>query len=93
VGFVGFNYETQGGVSDGAECNTILPSTSCQNGQTAGTGDLHLSSSSPFHNAGTDGLDLGANVNDVLGVAGCSTPSPSQYTGIYICNGVAVLPQ
>lgn len=93
VKFVGFNYELSGGVSDGAECNVILPSSACQNGQTPGTGDLHLSSSSPFYHAGNDGLDIGANVDDVLGQANCSSPVPSQYTGIYLCNGVAILPQ
>jgi hypothetical protein len=93
VGFVGFNQELNGGTPDGAECNVIIPSAACQNGQTPGTGDLHLSSSSPFYHAGNDGLDIGANVDKVLGQANCVTPTPSAYTGIYICNGVAVLPQ
>lgn len=54
------------------------------------TGDLHLSSGSPGHLAGNDGLDIGANVDQVLGT---SSGTPSQYTGISIANGVAVLPQ
>jgi len=69
------------------------------NGAEVPTGDLHLRYDgscpgsgicSPFHAAGNDGLDLGANVDLVLG-SESGTPSP--YTGISISGGVAVLPQ
>ena len=43
-------------------------------------GDYHLSASSPYKNAGTDGLDLGANIDAIAdistGVAGTSSLAP-----------------
>lgn len=57
------------------------------------TGDLHLQVSSPGHLGANDGLDIGANVDLVLGKSDGSAPSP--YTGITInpATGVAALPQ
>src|SRR5262249_36731498 len=41
------------------------------------TGDYRLIATSPWHGAGTDGLDLGAIVSDVAE----PTPAPSSSTG------------
>jgi len=62
------------------------------------TPDLHLNTTSLGYQAGSDSLDIGANVTLVLGCQGgtdpgCSTQTTSQYTGITIQSGVAVLPQ
>jgi hypothetical protein len=54
----------------------------CQPGEESWTGDLHLTSGSLGHLAGSDGHDIGANIDLV-----------NQYTGIVITNGIAVLPQ
>lgn len=95
IGFVGYNFELIGGTSDGAECSIF--STTCSNGQTPGTGDLHIATTSPLYGAANDGTNPGANVDKVLGCDGlgssCAAGTPSQYTGIYLSNGVAVLPQ
>jgi hypothetical protein len=60
------------------------------------TGDLHLQTSSLGFAAGDDGKDIGANVDLVLGCIGrngCTAGTPSQYTGITISGGVAIIPQ
>jgi hypothetical protein len=59
-------------------------------GSEIATGDLHLKTSSPFHNGANDGTDIGANVNLVLGASNGS--APSIYTGCTISAGMAVCP-
>jgi hypothetical protein len=72
----------------GAECSTLV--SGCVGSTPAATGDLHLSSSSPGHNAANDGTDIGANMDLVIGT---SSGTPSPYTGISINSGILVLPQ
>jgi hypothetical protein len=93
VGFVNFNQEVVGGTPNGAECSIFAQA--CQNGQTPGTGDLHIAPTSPFYLSANDGTNAGANVDLVLGTSTGGAAGKSQYTGIYIdpVQHIAILPQ
>lgn len=73
-----------------------------------GSSDLHLcagannpvgsgcGTASSGHAAANDGLDIGANMDLVIGCDGlnsCAAGTPSAYTGIFISNGQLVIPQ
>lgn len=84
------NYAT---FSDGSECNGVSspgPNATCP------SGDLHLSTISPGYQAASDGKDIGADMDAVLGCNGlghsCPAGTPSPYTGIIISNGTYIVP-
>ena len=47
-------------------------------------GNVRLSATSPYRNAGTDGKDLGANIAAILEVAARAAPSPSPPSGLSV---------